>query len=410
VANKNLEIIFPTPYPAQIPVIKKCLDKDTFFITLNASRQSGKTFLATIVAVYWALNESNCHIMLVSPTDSQVKKIYKQIIKMLSPALRALVKSFKIQSGDSEIIFMNGSVILFRSAASENSLRGYSNTHLILDESAFMKTDTWHEILAPTLAVRGKKVLFCSTPKGKNLFYEYYQRGLNKEKNYASYKITYDQNPYANLEFIEEQKRILPEIIFKQEYLGEFVDSSSVFKNVDELSILNKAVPAGQRCTIGIDIAFSIDYTVAIVLDIKGNMLDYLRVNRLDTPELVKQLVTFINKWKPYKTIIEENNQGRVILDLLKQAGVHRIEGFTTTAISKNEIINDLMAAFAKKEIHALNDSIIKGELEAFSYEISDTGKVTFAARNGFHDDCVMSLAFAYKGIKDLSVSNIHFY
>lgn len=409
-ANKSLEILFPTPYPAQIPVIKKCLDKDTFFITLNASRQSGKTFLATIVAVYWALDEPNSHIMLCSPTDSQVRKIYKQIIKMLSPALKALVKSYKIQAGDSEIVFNNGSVLLFRSAASENSLRGYSNTHLILDESAFMKTDVWHEVLAPTLAVRGKKVLFCSTPKGKNLFYEYYQRGLNKEKTYCSFKITYDQNPYANKEFIEEQKRILPEIIFKQEYLGEFVDSSSVFKNVDELASLNKSVPNNQRCVIGIDIAFSIDYSVAIVLDSKGNMLDYLRINRLDTPELVNKLTEFINRWKPYKTIIEENNQGRVILDLLKQKGLHRIEGFTTTAVSKNEIINDLMAAFAKKEIRVLNDYIIKGELEAFSYEISDTGKVSFAARSGFHDDCVMSLAFAYKGIKDMSVSNIHFY
>lgn len=389
--------------------MKKCLDKDTFFITLNASRQSGKTFLASIIAVYWSLQKPNQHVMLCSPTDSQVRKIYKQIIKMLSPAIKALVKTYKIQAGDSEIVFNNGSVLLFRSAASENSLRGYSNTHLILDESAFIKVDTWNEILAPTLAVRGTKVLFCSTPAGKNFFYESYQRGLNNEKKYASFKIIYTENPYANIEFIEEQKRILPEVIFKQEYLGEFVDSTSVFKNVDELSNQTKQQPRGQKCSIGIDVAFSVDYTVAIVLDDKVNMLDYLRINKLETPELIKQLSDFIKKWNPAKTIIEVNNQGKIVMDLLKQSGIHRIEGFTTTALSKNEIINDLMAAFAKKEIRIINDDIVKGEIEAFTYAISDTGKVTFSARNGFHDDIVMSLAFAYKGLTDMKVSKLFF-
>lgn len=409
-ANKELNILFPEPYPAQRPVVKSCLNNEDYFIVLNASRQSGKTFLATIVACYWALSQHNQHIMLVSPTDSQVRKIYKQIMKMLAPALNATVKSYKIQAGDSEIQFINGSVLLFRSAASENSLRGYSNTHMILDECAFIKQDTWQEILAPTLAVRGKKVLFCSTPKGKSFFYELFQRGLNKENKYKSYKITYHQNPYANQEFIEEQKRILPDLVFKQEYLGEFVDSTSVFKNVDELAVLSKAQPANQKCVIGIDVAFSIDYTVAIVLDSAGNMLDYFRKNKVETPEMVSSLKEFINKWKPHKVIVETNNQGKVMIDLLKSAGISRVEGFTTTSVSKNEIINELMAAFAKKEIKILNDDIIKGELEAFTYTINDGGKVTFAARNGFHDDCVLSLAFAYKGIKDLSTSNVYFY
>lgn len=407
--NKELNILFPEPYEAQRPVVKSCLNNEDYFIVLNASRQSGKTFLATIVACYWALSQPNQHIMLVSPTDSQVRKIYKQIMKMLAPALRAVVKTYKIQAGDSEIQFINGSVLLFRSAASENSLRGYSNTHMVLDECAFIKQDTWQEILAPTLAVRGKKVLFCSTPKGKSFFYELFQRGLNKERKYKSYKITYHNNPFANQDFIEEQKRILPDIIFKQEYLGEFVDSTSVFKNVDELANLVKQQPKGQKCSIGIDVAFSIDYTVAIVLDDKANMLDYLRINKLETPELIRQLSEFIKKWNPVKTIIETNNQGKIVMDLLKQSGVHRIEGFTTTALSKNEIINDLMAAFAKKEIKILNDDIIKGEIEAFTYTISDTGKVTFAARNGFHDDIVMSLAFSYKALADMKVSKLFF-
>ena len=45
----------------------------------------------------------------------------------------------------------------------------------VLDEAAFMKEDAWREAIKPVFLVRGKKVLFISTPKGKTWFYELYQ-------------------------------------------------------------------------------------------------------------------------------------------------------------------------------------------------------------------------------------------
>ena len=162
-------IQLPKPYEAQLEVIKTCFDNETYFIIVNGSRQVGKTLLSTLTALKWALDTQNQSVMIVSPTDAQSKKIYKQMIQMIEPIL-SIVKTYKIQSGDCEIVFNNGSSILFRSALSENTLRGYSNTHLILDECAFIKEETWNTILAPTLTVRGKKCLFCSTPKGNNFF------------------------------------------------------------------------------------------------------------------------------------------------------------------------------------------------------------------------------------------------
>ena len=170
-----MNIVLPKPYKAQLDVFKACFDKETTYITLNGSRQVGKTVICTIAALKWALEQNDQCVMVVSPTDSQVKKLYKQIIQMTSPII-SLIKSYKIQSGDSEIIFRNGSTILFRSALSDNTLRGYSNTHLVLDETAFIKEETWNTILAPTLTVRGKKVLFASTPKGNNFFARLYDR------------------------------------------------------------------------------------------------------------------------------------------------------------------------------------------------------------------------------------------
>ena len=116
-----MNIILPKPYPAQLEVFKPCFDNETYFIIVNGSRQVGKTLLSTLTALKWALDTPNQSVMIVSPTDAQSKKIYKQMIQMIEPIL-SIIKSYKIQSGDCEIVFNNGSSILFRSALSENTL------------------------------------------------------------------------------------------------------------------------------------------------------------------------------------------------------------------------------------------------------------------------------------------------
>lgn len=398
---KKITINFPELYKAQRQVVKACLSDKYKYVTLNGGRQVGKTFILAYVALFWALNEKNAHIMIVSPTDSQVKKIQQQIIQMIDEGYKLIVKSSKQSSGDAKIEFITGSQILFRSASSENSLRGYSNTHLLVDESAFIKEETWTTILAPTLTVRGKKVLFCSTPKGLNFFNKMYNLGLSNEFGYKSFKIVYHQNPFADINFIEQQKKQLPDEIFRQEYLGEFIDSSSIFKDVDKYATLQikQSKEYQKSYYIGIDIAFKTDYTVAVCMDQDGKMIDYIRFNQTETTQLVDKLYTFIQKWSPNKTIIEVNNQGLPICDLLRKKQIYNLEEFNTNPSTKPDLINEFMASFNQGKIQLINDEIVKGEFKAFTYTLSKNGKVQFAAAYG-HDDIVMATAFAFKAIQ----------
>lgn len=404
---KTLNLNFPKLYDAQLQVAKACLKSDKKYIIVNGSRQVGKTFLLSIIAIYWALELQSQHIMIVSPTDSQVKKIYQQMVEMLEP-VHKFIKNKKMSAGDSEIRFTNKSVILFRSAASEDTLRGYSNTHILLDECAFIKEETWQTILAPTLSVRGKKVLFCSTPKGKNFFSQLYSKGITGEPGYKSFKITYHQNPYANLEFINSQMQTLPNDIFAQEYLGEFTDQTGVFKDVDSQSKLIKLQNpiAGQTYLVGVDIAFKKDYTVAVCFNKSGQMVDYIRFNQTTTSEMQDKLINFFKKWKPSKIVIEENNQGLPVIDGLKQKGITNIINFQTNQKTKNELINQFFSAFNNKEISLLNEEIIKEEFKAFSYHLTPSGNIQFKASYG-HDDIVMASAFAFKGIIDSKISQV---
>ena len=155
------------PHEKQKEIVDACLNDDYFFVIAIIGRQFGKTTIAENLAVYWALNYPNSTIYWVSPTDSQSQKVYKEIINAIIES--GCIKSKKMPRGDTEIVFKNTSKILFRSAASEDSLRGQSVDYMILDEAAFIKKDTVETILLPMLNVKGKKCLFISTPKGKKL-------------------------------------------------------------------------------------------------------------------------------------------------------------------------------------------------------------------------------------------------
>lgn len=391
-----MQVTTPAPYPAQIPVLRACFDNSSTYITLCGGRQVGKTFLCNIVSLKWALDNSNQCIMVVSPTDSQVKKLFKQTIQMIVPIMSS-VKNYKSQSGDSEIVFVNGSQILFRSALSENTLRGYSNTHLILDECAFIKEETWSTILAPTLTVRGKKVLFASTPKGNNFLARLYAKGLGEDKAYKSFKLTYHDNPFCNEKFIEEQRLTLPDEIFQQEYLCQFIDAAGCFRNISDNATLRLATynPSDQYY-IGVDIAFKNDYTVAICFNQRQEMVDMLRFNNTEIVSLTTNLKQFFNKWKAKKILIESNNQGLPVIQTLRAQGINNISEFETSKSSKPIIINNLIAALGKKEVKLINDSILVGEFNAFTATISNTGSIKYAAAYG-HDDIVMATAIAYE-------------
>lgn len=396
----------PEFYDAQKKVLKECLYGNSKYITLNGSRQIGKTFILTNLSLAWAMNEGNQLIMVISPTDTQAKKIYQQTLESFGDAHNDFIKSTRGSGGNTDIILQNGSKILYRSAQSENTLRGYSLNYILIDEAAFIKEDVWRTILAPSLSVKGKKVFFCSTPKGSNFFKQLYYKGIDGDEGYSSFKITYHQNPYANLDFIREQKELLPAAIFDQEYLGTFTDSTGVFKNIDEIAKYPVSEPRGQRCTIGIDIAFVNDYTVAVCIGSDGVMLDYIRFNKTETPELVDILSKFIKKWKPSRTVIETNNQGLPVYDLLRRTGVSNLQEFNTNSSSKKEIINALMAACSNKELGLLDDQQVKEEMKAFTYQLSPSGNVTFAASHG-HDDIVMATAFAWHGKINHTVTRI---
>ena len=149
---------------------------------------------------------------------------------------------------DNSITLRNGTEYLFRSAERYDNLRGLTCDYGIIDEAAFCKDEAWTEAIRPIFLVKGKKVLFISTPKGKNWFYNLFQLGKSPDHpNYESYTGSSYDTPYIDPSEIEDAKRTLPEKVFQQEYLAEFIDGGGeVFTNIKKNQFQQYPKPIGK--------------------------------------------------------------------------------------------------------------------------------------------------------------------
>jgi len=395
--GKDINIELYTPYKKQREIHSKLYEEDIFGVVVVCGRQVGKTLLGINQAIKWALEKKNQTIMFVLPTDSQANKVYKQIIDAIITA--PVITSYKGQSGSAEIIFSNGSKILFRSALQENSLRGYSNDYLIIDEAAFIDENIVNMILIPTLTVKGKKMLILSTPKGKNWLYKFFNKGI-LDHSWSSFKFTSYDSPYVNKKFLDEQKLSLPDEIFAQEYLAEFVDKANIFKNLDDIMTMTEIPISNEKPFIGVDLGMNEDYSVATVINSKNEVIDILRFTKVSASELKNRLLNFFEKHQPQNIVIENNGLGiPIVSDLLETKWGGYITPFTTTPKSKHEIIQNLIRLFNNKNIKLPVDDDLRLELENFIFVMTESGNIKYQASSGIHDDMVMSLAFSVEAL-----------
>jgi len=383
------------PHPSQQLLIDACLDPTIYCIVAVIGRKWGKTIAAENMALYLAFNNPGSTIYWVCPTDGQSLESYTHILNALADT--GLVEDKRKPKGGIEMIFPNKSRIMFKSAASEDNLRGADVDYMILDEAAFIKRTTVEAILEPMMLVKGKKLLILSTPKGKNWLYDYYRDGLDPSKpDCISFSFPSWDNPYVTSRMIDRYRDRMPTKIFEQEIEAKFVDGAAIFNNINELMCLDKIKEPmlGESYWAGIDVGLINDATVLSIVDSNGFLVGFERWSKVEAPDLILKIIKLNDKWKFRKILIEGNNQGLPIFqELYRKIG--NIDTFTTTNKSKSEIINELVYAFNMREIKLVKDDYLRIELEAFIFEQNELGTMKFMADSGFHDDCVISLAIA---------------
>ena len=400
---------------SQQEVYELVMDSKYKYITVVFSRQSGKSVLMLVLCIIWMM-ENNRSIASIGRNFVLAKKFYRELIRILP---KDVIKT--ANGSDLTIESVNGSVLTFYSSEQGASLRGQTFDYMICDEFAFHKQDQtdgthlWNDILSPTLKARGKKCIFVSTPLGKNnIFYEMYQRGLSDEfPNYASILKTIYDDGFINQDEIDEIRKSIPEMSFRQEYLCEWLDDGlSFFQGYSDCFDIEQY--SGNKCWIGCDLSGDgSDATICAKVSDNGSVEIFEAKGTLDMK--YRQIADYIDRNNPVAVYAENNGIGAPMIGEIKKLSKYRnkIYEWTTTNSTKEDIVSDMAVMIANKELHfRKSDTKLYNELGNFVVTVSKTRKLTFAARGSSHDDQVMATAIALKCRTDFKHSgqiNVNF-
>lgn len=386
--------------------------KDCRFLVARWSRQCGKTVFAEIMLIEYLCKKYRFNAY-ISPTFAQGKKVFAELTQLLEGT--GIIK--KANAQDLKIESIYGATLKFFSMESPTSIRGNTVSGiLVMDEAAFFPTqlstgeDPYYNVIFPIIKARKPKVLVISTPNGRQgMYYDLYLKAYNNEQGYKQLTATIYDDVLISREEIEELKRGYPPLAWQQEFEVEFLDNAlTVFPN---FSTCFNGKYTEDKCWCGIDpSSVGEDNTIVTFVNTKNEVKQYKVDGTLD--EKYDKIARLINQYNPIATYIENNSIGEVMANEIKKKLRRKSNFYTfaTTNETKKQYISLLAVAIANNEIHFEEDNtLLYSELATFTFKLTKTGNITYAAKEGYHDDTVTSLGiclqcrddFKYQGINN---------
>ena len=379
------------------------------------SRQSGKSIIAEVLCIEYLFKRQS-RIGYIVPTFSHARKVYSEICAILPPEY---VKSSNGTTLTIETIV--GGKLQFFSAESPVALRGQTFAGLlIVDECAFISDTTaqgedfFGSILFATRKAKHPKTLYISTPRGKQgFFYNKYMKGLEPHTNginkVVSLVSTIYDDDLITKEEIKEIKESISDTSFRQEFLCEFLDSGlSAFSSYEDRFTIRKSINFNEPLWASVDFSsVGEDKTILTLMNRDCDVWQYEIGGSLDNK--YKGISDILNKCsKLVIAYMESNSIGSVMINevkkLTKQKG--KIIEWTTTNESKENQVGYVQTMIDKDMIHfEENNTQLKTQFGVFTFAISKSRKVTYAAMAGWHDDRVLSLMMCSQAKEDYAYS-----
>ncbi|TFH54368.1 MAG: terminase [Methanothrix sp.] len=221
----------PDPWQAEV------LRSDSKRLLLNNSRQSGKSFICSALALHTAIYHPGSLTLCLSPTLRQSSELFRNVKNFFSadPSIASTSESVL------KLELANGSRIVSLPGKEQN-VRGYAGVSLlIVDEAARVPDDLYYSV-RPMLAVSNGRLIALSTPFGTRGWW--YQSWVSPEP-WQRWQIPASMCPRISPEFLEEERRVLGSYWYEQEYGCNFLDSQTqIFRREDVDAMFSEPVEA----------------------------------------------------------------------------------------------------------------------------------------------------------------------
>lgn len=418
----------------------------------------GKTHFAIAEVVAQAVTPSiksredgewvGSRIWIVAPNYDLADRVFLPVLRFLKRFFPTFIEGYDKQQ---RVIYLpGGGLVQAKTAENEDSLVGEELDLLVLEECARIHEEAKEMAQARLLTRRGRSIAISSPTSVKwfmrdfelgqanGFHYEFDGDALEGAKyagrtvrfvqnakvddrdaaDYFSIRIPTHSNPRLDVNDLARAERKVPERLFRQDYLAEFVGKTGlVFQNVEDYCLprATHEVRAGdprRLYVVGWDPARTTDYSVLSVWDASAKRQVWLDRFRGPWDYQYRRVVDVCYRFQRPFLIIDATGKGDAPSEMLvtlnqRAADMPRgrfargIEGVTTYSnVEKRALVESFAGALEQGEAKLLDYPEQLSELRLFEYIESDTTKaVRYTAPRGFHDDIVMADALAWRGI-----------
>lgn len=326
----------------------------------------------------------------------------------------------RVYEGDKTILTIGDGVIEVKSADDPNALVSVGLDLVLMTEAARIANleEVWSFLYArvqsPGRGPKGKGgiILANSTPRGKGYWYELYRRGdpsnPNRDPDFRSFHYTTWDNPYIRKEEKDKAKSMLPDRLYRQEHLAEFIESAeNVFTNVRENATYDG--PSEPQPEDGYIVAYDparvVDYSCVGVRNLRGETVYMTRWSGKPWPEQIKA-VAEISRYFNYAPVrVDCTGLGDTLVSALDRAGCV-VEPVLFTQKSKEEMVNHLALLMEQRSISYPYIDYLIQELSDYRYTNLPGGGVRYSAPrgDGYYDDAVSVMMMLYSDFNQVDI------
>ena len=399
-------------------------------MTVNTSRQAGKTTTAVAVILHYVLFNDHKTVALLANKGDAAREILDRI-KIAYEALPKWLQQGVIEWNKGSVEFENGCKVI-AGATSSSAIRGKSISFLYIDETAFV--ENWDEFFAsvfPTISSGNTtKILFTSTPNGLNHFYKTCEGAREGKNGYQFLEVMWYDVPGRDEKWKEETLQAMDYDYqkFAQEFECQFLGSSGTLIEGSKLKNLVIREPVAEAEHIKVYEKARPDRTYICVVDVsRGKGLDYSAFQIIDVTEMPYRLVCSyrdnmvvpidyaeiiyrtIKSYNEAYTLIEVNDIGEQVSEILHYDFEVETLMFTESAGRSGKRIS---GGFGKnvdrgirttKSVKAVGCNMLKLMVEQDQLIVHDFDTInelstfsrkgnSYEAESGCHDDLVMCL------------------
>jgi hypothetical protein len=412
------------------------IDAGARFVQLAWGRRSGKGLLQALIACWHALPRPEFEafirpdelrrILAIATNEKQARELILAAESLIakSPVLGPMVES----RTDFEIRFSHG-VIFSAMPCSARGDRGRAASCVLLDEAAHHydglpdAAQSFERLFASVVPSVSQfkdlaTVVVASTPAGDSNKFAELRDEILEHPSPARVFFTgasWEINPRIREEDLEDERRLLGEELFRQEFCADFLSGGGALLSPDSIEAC--VVERGDlsrvkslHWIVGADPAFASDvFGVAVVgvdrSDSKrllvgqvhgwqGERQESFEGSRLRQDEIIRRLVGVCREYNA-GSVASDSHQVRAIRSRLQEHGIRVVE-IPFTGDGRRQVFSGLRLKLDAGEIELPRHNDLLQELRALRVRYTSSGQVVDIPRVGrSHCDRAVALALA---------------